>query len=98
MLPQAIEDLWHGFPANSAAGVGTALLLPIMRPSLSGMTLFIAGNEIHELEEALHETRPMWMGAKLSEDFEEGQRRLQTGEPAFKAVNSGKVEEGKRNL
>ncbi|KIW29941.1 uncharacterized protein PV07_05725 [Cladophialophora immunda] len=76
MLPQAIVDMWGTLPANSPAGVAHALLLPVVDESINGKVFFVAGNKITELEDKIHECQHIWMGAQLSEDVDEGQRRL----------------------
>ncbi|OQV07302.1 hypothetical protein CLAIMM_11757 [Cladophialophora immunda] len=76
MLPQAIVDMWGTLPANSPAGVAHALLLPVVDESINGKAFFVAGNKITELEDKIHECQHIWMGAQLSEDVDEGQRRL----------------------
>jgi hypothetical protein len=74
MLPQHIRELWGKLPANETWGVAHALLLPVVRPEVNGKSFFIAGHQIVELEDKLHETQPLWMGAQLSKDVDEGQR------------------------
>ncbi|EXJ86758.1 hypothetical protein A1O3_03712 [Capronia epimyces CBS 606.96] len=76
MLPAAIKDLWGHLPANTPEGVARALLLPAVDQSINGKAFFIAGNHMVELEDKIHESQPSWMGEKLSEDVDEGQRRL----------------------
>lgn len=76
MLPKEILDVWGELPANQPWGVAYALLLPIVRPDVNGKALFVAGHQIVDFEDKLHETQPLWMGAKLSADVDEGQRRL----------------------
>jgi hypothetical protein len=55
--------------------------LPIVRPDVNGKTLFVAGNEIVELEDSLARTQAQWMGEELSKNIDEGQRRLLNAEP-----------------
>lgn len=76
MLPQNIIDIWGELPANQTSGVAHALLLPIIRPDLNGKSLFVAGHQIVDFEDKLHESQPVWMGKQLSADVDEGQRRL----------------------
>ncbi|KAF2144754.1 uncharacterized protein K452DRAFT_245860 [Aplosporella prunicola CBS 121167] len=76
LLLQSMHDIWGDLPANQPEGVARALLLPVVRPDLNGKTFFVAGHRIVELEDKLHETQPLWMGQQLSEDVDEGQRRL----------------------
>ena len=76
MLPKWIVDLWEGLPANDPHGVAKALLIPAVRPELNGRTIWVAGNNAIELENALHDTQPQWMGKQLSEDVDEGQKRM----------------------
>ncbi|KAH7067215.1 hypothetical protein FB567DRAFT_509435, partial [Paraphoma chrysanthemicola] len=66
MMPPFLNNIWGDLPRNSAAGIAKALLLPVIRPELHGKTLWVGGNEIVELEDKIHETQPLWMGAKLS--------------------------------
>lgn len=87
MLPKEISDMWGNLPANDPTGVAQALIMPAIRHSLDGKTLFVAGNCLYELEEGLERTKPQWMGEKLSADFDEGQRRLiPDDEPSFSVV------------
>ncbi|KUJ13356.1 NAD(P)-binding protein [Mollisia scopiformis] len=76
MLLPALLDIWGTLPANKPAGVAHALLLPVVRPDVNGKAFFVAGHEIVDFEDKLHETQPLWMGKQLSEDVDEGQRRL----------------------
>lgn len=76
MLPQAIIDIWGELPANQTSGIAHALLLPVMRPNLNGKSLFVAGHQIVDFEDSLHESQPLWMGKQLSADVDEGQKRL----------------------
>jgi len=76
MLPQAIQEIWGELPANNPEGCAKALLLPAVRPEVNGSTLWVAGNQIYELEGPLHASQPQWMGKKLSEAVDEGQKRL----------------------
>ncbi|KAI0121260.1 hypothetical protein BJ170DRAFT_644266 [Xylariales sp. AK1849] len=76
MMPDWIREKWGTLPANDANGVAKALLLPAVRPDLNGKVLWVAGNDIVELEDAFHATQPQWLGAHLSEDVDEGQRRM----------------------
>lgn len=75
LLPHFLE-LWGTLPANKPEGVALALLLPIVRPEINGKSFFVAGHQIVEFEDRLHETQPLWMGEQLSKDVDEGQRRL----------------------
>lgn len=76
MLPQWITDIWGTLPANTPEGVGRALLMPVVRPEINGKSFFIAGNQMVETEDKIHETQPVWLGAELSKDVDEGQRRM----------------------
>ncbi|KAH7069856.1 hypothetical protein BKA63DRAFT_421530 [Paraphoma chrysanthemicola] len=76
MTPPIISATWGDLPRNSAAGVAKALLLPVIRPEIHGKSLWVGGDEIVEFEDKIQETQPLWMGAKLSADVEEGQRRM----------------------
>lgn len=88
--------MWGELPANTPEGPARALLMPAVRPEMNGKSLFVAGNRVYELEEKLKETQGLWMGQKLSEDFEEGQRRLIPDEaPAFDSVDSERQAEQK---
>lgn len=79
MLPQWIIDIWGNLPANDTEGVGRALLLPIIRPELNGKSFFVAGRKIVEVEDKIHECQPVWLGTELSEQVDEGQRRMTPG-------------------
>ena len=76
MNPQSLYDMWGDLPANDSQSVGKALLLPAVRHHINGKSLFVAGNNVFELEDGLERTRPQWMGEKLSAELDEGQRRL----------------------
>lgn len=76
MLPQWIQDLWGDLPANNPDGVARALLLPAVRPEINGRTLWVAGNNAIEIEQAIHRVQPQWMGSDLSTAVDEGQRRM----------------------
>lgn len=68
--------MWGDLPTNTPEDVADALLLPVAKDSINGKSFFIAAGEIVELEDKLHETRPLWMGEQLSASVAEGQRRL----------------------
>lgn len=68
--------MWGTLPANQTWGVAHALLLPVVRPATNGKSFFVAGHQIVEFEDTLHETQPTWMGKQLSADVDEGQKRL----------------------
>lgn len=76
MLPASMRNIWGSLPANDPKGVALALLLPIVKEDLNGKSLFVAGNRIVDFEDGLHETQPQWMGDELSQNVDEGQRRL----------------------
>jgi hypothetical protein len=76
MLPQWLKDLWGDLPANTPEGVARALLVPSIRQDMNGTTIWVAGNSAVEIEETLHNTQSRWMGAKLSANVDEGQRRM----------------------
>ncbi|KAF2459623.1 hypothetical protein BDY21DRAFT_194027 [Lineolata rhizophorae] len=76
MVPQSLYDIWVGMPANEPWGVARALLLPVLRPELTGKGWFIAGHRIVDFEDSLHKTEPAWMGERLAAEVEEGQRRM----------------------
>ncbi|KAB5563491.1 hypothetical protein GE09DRAFT_1275724 [Coniochaeta sp. 2T2.1] len=79
MLPDWIREKWGDLPANDPEGVAKALLLPALRPEVNGKTLWVAGNDIVEIEDKLDETRPQWLGTPLSAQLDEGQRRMGVG-------------------
>lgn len=76
MLLKEILDIWGDLPANNPEGCAKALLLPAVRPETNGATLWVAGNQIYELEEGIQASQPQWMGATLSKAVNEGQKRL----------------------
>ena len=76
MLKAEFLRVWGELPANEPIGVARALLLPIVRPGINGKSFFIAGHTIIDFEEGLDKTQPLWMGKQLSQDIEEGQRRI----------------------
>ncbi|EKD19251.1 uncharacterized protein L3040_009309 [Drepanopeziza brunnea f. sp. 'multigermtubi'] len=75
LLPEFLR-VWGDLPANEPIGVARALLIPVVRPHLNGLSLFVAGHEAVDFEEGLERTRTAWMGQKLSADVDEGQRRI----------------------
>jgi hypothetical protein len=76
MLPEEISKMWGELPANTPEGVASALLLPAVRPEVNGKTFWVAGNDIVELEDALHSAQPQWLGPTLSKQVDEGQVRM----------------------
>lgn len=76
MLPDWIREKWGDLPANDPRGVAKALLLPVVREEVNGATLFVAGNDIIEIEGQLHATQPQWLGNELSKAVDEGQERM----------------------
>lgn len=76
MLPDWLREKWGGLPANDTNGVARALLLPAVRPHVNGKTLWVAGNDVIEIEDALHAAQPQWLGEQLSKDLDEGQKRM----------------------
>lgn len=76
MLPASMRNIWGSLPANNPEGVALALLLPTVKEDLNGKSLFVAGNQIVDFEDGLHETQSQWMGDELSRNVDEGQRRL----------------------
>ncbi|KAH7000797.1 hypothetical protein EDB80DRAFT_753918 [Ilyonectria destructans] len=78
-MPDWIKEKWGELPTNDTVGVAKALLLPAVRTDINGKTLWVAGNDIVEIEDALHEAQPQWLGARLSADVDEGQLRLGVG-------------------
>jgi len=79
MLPQWIIDLWGDLPANSPEGPAHALLLPAVRPGTNGKGLWVAGNKVIEFEEQMHRAQTQWLGEKLSEEVDAGQRLMIPG-------------------
>ncbi|PVH78055.1 NAD(P)-binding protein, partial [Cadophora sp. DSE1049] len=79
-VPDWLKKIWGDFPANDPEGVAKALVLPLLRLELNGRTIWVAGNKAVELEQALDDTRPQWMGEKLSAAVQEGQKRMSVGE------------------
>lgn len=69
-------NIWGDLPTNQPGGVAQALLLPMVRPELNGKAFFVAGHQIVDFEETLKATQPSWMGKTLSDNINEGQRRL----------------------
>ncbi|KAF7555078.1 hypothetical protein G7Z17_g2413 [Cylindrodendrum hubeiense] len=78
-MPDWIKEKWGELPTNDSVGVAKALLLPALRTDTNGKTLWVAGNDIVEIEDALHDAQPQWLGARLSADVDEGQLRLGIG-------------------
>jgi hypothetical protein len=74
MLPSWIREKWGDLPANDVAGVAAALLLPAVRPHTHGKTLFVGGNEAIEIEQALDDLRPRWLGQDMAEAMGKGQK------------------------
>jgi hypothetical protein len=76
MTSEKMKRIWDDLPSNSTEGVGKALLLPALRPEINGLSLFVHGDQVTDLEAGLSATMPQWMGEKLSEEVNEGQRRI----------------------
>ncbi|KAK5192989.1 hypothetical protein LTR99_010642 [Exophiala xenobiotica] len=76
MLPEWVIELWGNLPGNTPEGCAKAVLLPAVRPEVNGSTLWVAGNQITEIEEAPHACQPRWLGETLSTAVDEGQNRL----------------------
>ena len=76
MLLPELKAVWDGLPSNEPEGVARALLLPLCRPEVNGKAFFVAGNQIVDFEDSLAVTQDKWMGKQLSQDINEGQRRL----------------------
>lgn len=75
-LTDEVRETWSGLPANTPLEVARGTLLPVVRPGLNGMSFFIHGESITEVEEKLHELQPLWLGAELDKNLQEGRRRL----------------------
>lgn len=76
MLLREFYDVWGELPRNKPEGPARALLLPVVRPDVNGKSFYVAGNQIVEVEDKTHEAQPIWLGAQLSRDVDEGQMRL----------------------
>lgn len=76
MLLPELKSVWGSLPTNQPEHVGRALLMPICRQDVNGKSFFIEGGRIVEFEDKLAETQPLWMGQRLSDDVNEGQKRL----------------------
>ena len=76
MTSEKTKRIWGDLPSNTPEGVGRALLLPALRPELNGLSLFVHGDQITDLEEGLAASMPQWMGTELSHVVNEGQRRI----------------------
>ncbi|EKG10478.1 Short-chain dehydrogenase/reductase SDR [Macrophomina phaseolina MS6] len=76
MLLEEFYNVWGELPRNQPAGPARALLLPVVRPEVNGKSFYVAGNQIVEVEDRLHEAQPIWLGEQLSKHVDEGQRRL----------------------
>lgn len=74
--PHIVKAWGNDLAQNTPEGVAKALLLPLVDESLNGKTLWVAGDDIVEIEDKLHETQPLWLGEELSRSVDEGQRRL----------------------
>ncbi|KAG9964051.1 hypothetical protein KCU61_g3034, partial [Aureobasidium melanogenum] len=75
LLPEFLK-VWGKLPANEPIGVARALLLPAVKTEVNGKSLFVAGHKIVDFEEGLERTKADWMGKQLSDDVDEGQRRI----------------------
>ncbi|KAH6976476.1 hypothetical protein BKA56DRAFT_524003, partial [Ilyonectria sp. MPI-CAGE-AT-0026] len=75
ITPMLLDDWLRKWtlPKNSSAGVARALFLPVIKPHINGKSFFVAGNEIVEFEDSLHETEPLWMGKELCDNVRQGQ-------------------------
>ncbi|KAJ4318663.1 hypothetical protein N0V84_006751 [Fusarium piperis] len=78
VTPMLLEDWLQKWtlPKNTAAGVAKALFLPIVRPEMNGKSFFVAGNQLTELEDSLHDAEPAWMGQELCHQVRQGQAIL----------------------
>ena len=76
MTSENFAKRWGNLPSNTTEGVGKALLLPILRQDLNGLSFFVHGDQITDLEESLAASMPQWMGAELADVVNEGQRRI----------------------
>jgi hypothetical protein len=76
MTSEKMKEIWGELPSNTTEGVGRALLLPALHQDLNGLSLFVHGDQITDLEEGLAATMPQWMGHELSDVVNEGQRRI----------------------
>ncbi|KAF7555080.1 hypothetical protein G7Z17_g2417 [Cylindrodendrum hubeiense] len=61
VLPDWLQK-WGDLPKNSTTGVANALFLPILQPEINGKSFFVAGDQIIEFEDTLHNAEPQWMG------------------------------------
>lgn len=59
--------IWGDLPTNTPEGVGRAFLLSAHRQYLNGLSLFVHGDQITDLEEGLAASMAQWMGNELSE-------------------------------
>ena len=71
-----IDKVWDGLPMNTATDAARALLLPVLRPEIHGKSFWVGGGDIIEVEDKTHETQPMWLTQKMSDDVDEGQHRI----------------------
>jgi len=76
MMPRALEAEWAPLPINEDWGVGHALLLPTLDPTINGKAFFVAGQQIVDIEDKLQESQPVWLGEQLSQDVNAGQAKL----------------------
>lgn len=76
MTTEKFLELWGDLPSNTTEGVGRALLLPMLHHDMNGLSLFVHGDQITDLEAGLAATMSQWMGPELSEVVNEGQRRI----------------------
>lgn len=76
MTSDKFREVWGELPSNTTEGVGRALLLPALRQELNGLSLFVHGDQITDLEEGLAASMPIWMGQELADVVNEGQRRI----------------------
>jgi len=79
MLPEWIIELWGSLPANTPEGPAHALLVSACRPGTNGKGFWVAGNKIVEFEEQIHRSQSQWLGEKLSEEVNQGQRLMIPG-------------------
>ncbi|KAF2099802.1 NAD(P)-binding protein [Rhizodiscina lignyota] len=76
MLRQEMRDPWGDLPLNQTSDIARALLLPAVCPEVNGKSFWVGGGEIVELEDKLHESQPIWLGKKMSENLDKGQRQI----------------------
>ncbi|CAK7230073.1 hypothetical protein SCUCBS95973_007450 [Sporothrix curviconia] len=81
-LLAGVKDRWvaEKLPLNQPVDVAQMILQCAADPSLNGKSVFVAGGRGYDTEEGYDKTQGQWMGEKLAEEWNRGQRVLGMGD------------------